>query len=73
MNNKFCFYLRTSEKKSSKDGDGVYQCPKCGNEDHTLAYWRKFQSREEKWDQHVKKWYEKKKCERKVATEVKNF
>jgi phage FluMu protein Com len=59
----------TSEKTSNEAGTGVYQCPRCGNEDHTLAYWRKYQTREEKWDQHVNEWYQKKKCERKLAAE----
>ena len=63
----------SSSKTSDKANTDVYRCPRCGNEDHSLAYWRKFQTRDEKWDQHINEWYQKKKCERKLAAEVITF
>ena len=50
--------------------NGVYQCPNCGHEDHSLAQWRRLQSSQEKWDEGLMKWYQKKKCERKCVAEV---
>ena len=50
--------------------NGVYQCPNCGHEDHSLAQWRRFQSSQEKWDEGLMRWYQKKKCERKCVAEV---
>ena len=50
----------------SKNGD-VYECPKCGHKDHTLAEWRKFQSSQEKWEEGLMKWYQKKKCQHQLA------
>jgi len=58
------------DQKTSKEAStGVYQCPRCGNEDRTLASWKKIQSSKEKWDQHLIEWYQKKKFERKLAAE----
>ena len=50
--------------------NGVYQCPNCGHEDHSLAQWRRLQSSQEKWDEGLMRWYQKKKCERKCVAEV---
>jgi len=66
---KFTQTNTSSSKASDKANTDVYRCPRCGNEDHSLAYWRKFQSRDEKWDQHINEWYQKKKCERNLANE----
>ena len=35
-----------------------------------LAQWRRLQSSQEKWDEGLMRWYQKKKCERKCVAEV---
>ena len=71
-----CTYILTyvSFRKLNSDPsevkNGVYQCPNCGHEDHSLAQWRRLQSSQEKWDEGLMRWYQKKKCERKCVAEV---
>jgi len=68
------FKKATEKKKVSSDPNelknGVYQCPNCGHEDHSLAEWRRLQSSQEKWDEGLMRWYQKKKCERKCVAEA---
>ena len=44
----------------------VYECPKCGFEDLSLAEFRKIQTKDEKWNEAIMKWYQRKKCERQL-------
>lgn len=68
------FKKATEKKKLNSDPsevkNGVYQCPNCGHEDHSLAEWRRLQSGQEKWDEGLMRWYQKKKCERKCVAEA---
>ena len=62
--------FRKLNSDPSEVKNGVYQCPNCGHEDHSLAQWRRLQSSQEKWDEGLMRWYQKKKCERKCVAEV---
>ena len=52
--------------KSTVEPQHVYKCPKCSHEDKSLAMWRRIQTRDEKWNEAVLKWYKRKKCQREV-------
>ena len=51
---------------------GVYQCPKCGYEDESLAKWRRMKTHHEKWDQATMKWYKRMKCQHQWKAEGKS-
>ena len=54
-------------KRSVKKTRGFYKCPVCKNEDRSLAEWRRIQSRDEKWNEFLLKWFQKKKSDRKFS------